>query len=97
MQEGCIESYMAMRIKPNTKFGKWLFKKFTSNDLAVHDFADDIHSSPKTIYNHLLGKVRPTFIYVVTYCWYFQEYFADGDDPYEIWGLVEEDWGEEKK
>lgn len=80
-----------LRIKLEGKFGHWLGKKLRDHDVAVHDLADDIISSPRTIYNHLTGRQKPTFMYIVTYCWYFETYFADGDDPIEVLRLVEEE------
>lgn len=79
-----------LRIKVKSEFGHWLEKKLIDNNVSVYDLADDILSSPRTIYNHLTGCRKPTFMYIVTYCWYFETYFADGDDPVKVLGLVKD-------
>lgn len=76
-----------MRPIYNTKpFSKWLRKKLVDHDLLVYSMAKELRIAPKTIYYHLNGEHSPTFAMVVMYCWYFN----DGDDPREIWQMIEE-------
>ena len=67
-------------------FSRWLRNKIYSHDILVYPMASDIGVSPKTIYNHMNGIHAPTFPIIVAYCWYFN----DGDDPREIWKMIEE-------
>lgn len=67
-------------------FSRWLQDKIFSRDLMIYPMARDLRIAPRTIYHHMKGDCNPTFAMVVLYCWYF----CDGDDPLDIWKLVEE-------
>lgn len=76
-----------MKIRTDTKgpFGEWLYKRMVSHGVMVYELAEVLHTSAKTIYNHLKNKFNPTFSHVVMYCWYFNRYFDEQDDPIDIW------------
>lgn len=76
-----------MRVRKNTKaFSIWLRKRVVEKGDSVCKIADAIHVGERNIYRHMNGENAPTFPMVVTYCWYF----GKGDDPEDIWNLMEE-------
>lgn len=76
---------MILKIKPKGDFGRWLAEKIVSNQIKVYDLAEGIRSSPKNVYKHLKGETIPSFPYLVAYCWYFNEFFFEENDPLDIW------------
>lgn len=76
-----------MGCRPNTPFSQWLWDKINGRpEINKTTMADDLHMSRQNLFAQLRGEKKPTFCYVITYCWYFN----DGDDPVDIWKLVQE-------
>lgn len=70
---------------PTTDFGKWLYTKMKERDMTCNDVANRLHTTRQTIAFHINGRPNPSYPFVVAYCWMF------GDNPDNIWELVEHD------
>ena len=69
------------------KFGEWLFFKIKELGYTQTSFGKLVGISREQISNQIHQKCKPNRTSVVAYCYY------TGDNPEEIWKLVEEDWG----
>ena len=67
-------------------FSDWLKDKMSIHQTLVYSMAKKLRVSPKVIYRNCSGETLPRFSTVIAYCWYF----GDGDDPEEVWELVED-------
>lgn len=68
-----------------TEFGLWLHKNFMRHGLTQRDAAIKLGISRASVCGHATGKVKPTFVNVIAYCWLF----GGQDDPNEVWGLLD--------
>lgn len=68
------------------KFGLWMNQNMIKHDMRQIDIAKRLRVSRPHVAGHATGKVKPTFINVISYCWVF----GGEDDPEEIWKLVDE-------
>lgn len=75
------------------EFGWWLAERLDEYGLSMRTMAADMHLSRRVIRHHLAKERKPSFQTIVTYCWYFDE----GDDPDEIWEMVENDWVQQEE
>lgn len=71
--------------KPEGKFSQWLFYKLIDYNYTQQDVADILHVTKQSISNHVRGCRLPSYPTVIAYCYIF------GDNPDEIWKLVEEE------
>ena len=71
-------------MQPETKFGKWLLDRMLENNYTCSDVAIELQTTRQAIRNHVTGKVKPSYVWVIAYCWFFNTL----EDPYDIWCLT---------
>lgn len=76
------------KISNSSNFSIWMKKRLYENNMSVEKLANTLSIDKRTIYYHLNGQVKPTFVRIIAYCWAFRNI----DNPYEILHLVEEDY-----
>lgn len=74
------------KMRPKTKFGRWLLDKMIDNDYTCGDVANELETTRQCVRNHITGVTDPTFVWVIAYCWLFNGI----DDLNEIWYLTME-------
>ena len=78
--------YRTTSIKPNGKFGNWLFDNMMQRNWTCGDVARILHSTRQNIRNHVIGRSKPQYVWVIAYCSIFNH------DPDEIWKIVLEEF-----
>ena len=69
------------KMKPKTKFGRWLLDKMTDAGFSCEFVAKELGTTRQTIRNHIVGVSNPSYVWVVAYCWYFNSL----EDLTDIW------------
>jgi DNA-binding XRE family transcriptional regulator len=67
-----------------TEFGLWMNQRMASG-MTHAEVAKKLHISRSSVTGHATGRVKPTFMNVIAYCWAF----GGEDDPEKIWNLVD--------
>ena len=73
-------------MSPNTKFGRWLLDRMIGAGYTCGSVAKELGTTRQTVRNHIVGVSKPSFAWVVAYCWYFNAL----EDLTEIWYSTEE-------
>lgn len=76
------------KITKTNYFSYWLKKRLYENRMSVNYLSNILHIDKTTIYCHIKGETKPTFSYVIAYCWAFGLH----DNPKEIYKLVDIDY-----
>ena len=77
--------YKTGDMKPNGRFGNWLFENMVKRDMTCVDVAKLLRSTRQNIRRHINGLSRPQYVWVLAYCNLFD------DDPEKVWRLVLEE------
>lgn len=74
-------------MKPKTKFGKWLLDGMIVAGWTCVDVATKLKTTRQCVRNHVNGITKPSYVWVIAYCWMFgvPEYVDD------IWQLISEE------
>jgi predicted transcriptional regulator len=75
------------KIEPQTKFGKWLLDKMIEVDRSCTDVAKELGTTRQTVWNHITGVSSPSFVWVIAYCWLFNQ----TENINEIWYMIMEE------
>jgi predicted transcriptional regulator len=69
---------------PTTEFGKWLFNHMKVRNYSCGMVARMLRTSRQTVWNHVTGRSKPTYIWVMAYCQIFN------DIPNRVWKMLQE-------
>lgn len=69
-------------MQPKTDFGRWLLDNMIRHDLSCSDLAVELNTTRQTIWNHINGNITPSYVWVVAYCYIFD------DSPAVVWQMV---------
>lgn len=75
-----------LKTVPVGKFGEWLIRKLVENDMTIVSLALKMKCTRQRITLHAKHQIRPDYINILAYVYFL------GDDPEEVYKLVEEDW-----
>ena len=70
------------RMTATNEIGKWILDNMKRNNLTCAEVAQILHCAKQSGSNHIMGKVTPSYIWIVAYCSIF------GGDPNEIWQMT---------
>lgn len=70
-------------IMPKTEFGKWLYNQMKARNYSCGMVARMLRTTRQAINNHVIGKVKPSYVWVMAYCQIFN------DDPNKVWTMIE--------
>jgi hypothetical protein len=73
------------KTKPTTEFGTWLYNQMKARNYSCEGVAMKLRTCRQTVYNHIVGKTTPTYIWIMAYCQIFN------NDPNKIWKLVKKE------
>ena len=70
------------RMTTTNEIGKWILDNMKRHDMTCVEVARILHCNKQSVSNHIMGKVIPSYIWIVAYCSIF------GGDPDEIWQMT---------
>ena len=74
-------------MEPKTKFGEWLFNMMKRYDYTCVDVAKELKTTRQNVRCHILGISKPSFAWVIAYCWMFNSI----SNIYDVWELTKEE------
>lgn len=70
---------------PNTEFGRWLYNRMRVRNYSCGVVARMLRTTRQAIANHVSGRVKPSYVWVLAYCQIFN------GDSNKVWEMVEKD------
>ena len=74
-------------MEPKTKFGEWLLDMMKRYDYTCVDVAKELKTTRQNVRCHILGISKPSFAWVIAYCWMFNSI----SDIYDVFELIKEE------
>ena len=73
--------------KPKTKFGRWLINQMNDGLYSCEDVAKELGTTRQCVWYHITGVTNPSFVWVIAYCWLFNE----TENINDVWHLTMEE------
>ena len=71
-----------LQTQPKNDFGIWLLDNMIRRELSCSDLAVELNTTRQTIRNRISGDIIPSYVWVVAYCYIFD------DSPAVVWQMV---------